>query len=213
MSPAAAETVSDSPLLKLPAELRNRIYELVIESKPRIASLRTRKSCGLAMNHTMRFTAEYGMSEPALLATCRTIRREAMAEFRAHHSYKLVVSASSFDGDELLYWKTRLSSLFTQPDTQASNQLDEAGAPNLRTWRRVTRWLQRAQAKFSHGEAVNELNKRFDRGGVVMLCAVSKSVRDPKRKPWDGVKGGSQNINILVHEVQRSWRKDYWEAA
>lgn len=211
MSPAAAAPVQTSPLLKLPAELRNRIYEYAIEPKPRVASLRTRKTYNVAMKHTMRFTAEFGMLEPALLATCRTIRHEAMAEFRAHRPYKLVVSALGSDENELLSWRKRLSFLLNQSDTQASSQLDECDTPNLSTWICAIRWLQRMQGVFSHDRSVREMNKEFAGQEVALLCAVSKLTRDPMREPWDVVKGGSLDINTLIYGVQRSWRRDHWE--
>lgn len=39
MSPLTTGIAQNSPLLKLPTELRYYIYELVIENKPRISSL------------------------------------------------------------------------------------------------------------------------------------------------------------------------------
>jgi hypothetical protein len=92
MSSAATQPVSNSPLFKLPAKLRNRIYELAIEAKPRITSSHTSKKSnfGVGNEHIVRFTAEYGTSEPALLAICRETRREAMGILIAIQPCKVV---------------------------------------------------------------------------------------------------------------------------
>ena len=116
MSPVTTETAQNSPLLKLPAELRNRIYEYAIESKPRIASSHTcRKSL-----HTVGFTAEYRMCEPTLLAICRKIRREAKGMFYKRRPCKVVVFAYGYDKNEMTYWENQLVHLFSQPGIMAS---------------------------------------------------------------------------------------------
>lgn len=62
-------------LLKLPGELRNRIYELVIVEKGRL-----------------KITAK-GPGQPALLRTCRQIRREAGTIYYGSNDFSLRIEA------------------------------------------------------------------------------------------------------------------------
>jgi hypothetical protein len=216
MSPAAAEPVSNSPFLRLPAELRNRIYELVIEGSPRVASLHTsrRSAFGIACEHIVRFTAEYDTSEPALLAVCRKIRREAMGIFVAIQPCKVVLFAYSRDEAEISHWEDQLLHLFSSPGSMAGAFLVEADSPSLKAWERATRWLKGAQNDVSYKSSTGEMGiKKFESNNTTILCAVRKIARNPSRKPWDLVEDESAEINILLYGVRQSLEKDIWSDA
>lgn len=136
MSPATTEPEHNSPLLKLSAELRNRIYEFAIEGKPRVASLRTPRlsSQELALEYTVTFTAEYGTCEPALLLVCWEIRREAKEMFCLRRPCKAVLFGYSFDEAETLRWECKLLRLFSRPETMISASALETGVPNFTMW-------------------------------------------------------------------------------
>jgi len=212
MSTAARQQASSSPFLNLPAELRNRIYEYVLDPKPRMASLRTsREYMSILTSHTLRFTAEYNISVPAILATCRAIRTEASGEFLAHHPYKIAVHAWGYDGVELQRSEGILFDIFSRLEHEGPDQLEGCDPLNYRAWKRALLWLQDAQAKLSSGGIVTEMSIDFDYGGTVVRCTISRIPRDPKRGPWDTVKGGSRRINTLISGVERSWGRDHWQ--
>ena len=75
-----AQPTNDNPchLLKLPAELRNRIYRLaLISDEPVHIYVKLRcETVGSSEYSTTAYT-----SEPAFLATCKDIRKEALAVF------------------------------------------------------------------------------------------------------------------------------------
>lgn len=72
-----AETTSDSPLLNVPGEVRNMIYEEVVGFDEHIV-LRRDETC---------------IREPALLATCRQIRSEALSTFWCSNVFQAFGSA------------------------------------------------------------------------------------------------------------------------
>ena len=122
MSTQVVQSSAIFPFLKLPAELRNRIYEYAVEPEPRVASFRTIRDTTLVTEHSMQFTAEYGMSKPTVLAICRTIRNEVTSEFGAERPYKIVVYAWGHDEAELLRLQARPRSLLARFETREGGQ-------------------------------------------------------------------------------------------
>lgn len=204
MSPVTTEPAQNSPLLKIPAELRNRIYEIVIESKPRIASSCTCRK-GL---HTVGFTAEYRTCEPALLAVSRKIRREAKGMFYARRACKVVLLARGWDEPEMTYWENQLVHLFSQPGNMASEFPVEDDPPNLATWKPAIKWLWEAQIKFSHGDSAGEDGNDFDSEDTVIFCAVDEVAWNSGRKPWDLVGDEYSHIKYLLSGFESSSKED-----
>lgn len=81
----------DSPLLKLPAELRNRIYEEALTSNTSVC-LRPRPDCTPCW------------SPPALLMTCQTVRNEASPIYYAKNVFKVKELIYSDCDDVLITW-------------------------------------------------------------------------------------------------------------
>lgn len=213
MSPTATEPASDCLLLKLPAELRNRIYELALESQPRIASLRTPRlsSQELALEYAVTFTAEYDMCEPALLSVCREIRREAKGLFLSRRPCKVVLFGYSLCEVEILYWEYKLLRLFSRAETMTTASVREAGLPNFAMWQRAIRWLRDAQVGVLHGGTDTEMEKEFEGAGTSVLGAVASMARNPSRKPWDLVEEPYSYANRLLHGARRFSEKEDWK--
>jgi hypothetical protein len=95
------------------------------------------------------FTAEYRTCEPALLAICRKIRREAKGMFYKRRPCKVVVFAYGYDENEMTYWENQLVHLFSQPGIMASEFPMEDDPPNLATWKPAITWLWEAQISIS----------------------------------------------------------------
>lgn len=210
MSPTTTEPAQNSPLLKLPAELRNYIYELVIESVPRIASSRTANE-HLAM-HEVRFTAEYGTCEPALPSVCRKIRREAKGMFM-RRACKVVLHAFGDDEAEMIHWEAHLLRLFSQPKTMTSALAVEEDSPNLAAWECAIRFLWNAQVELSNDSA--GADQDFFEGEAeytTIYCAVDEVARNPDRKPWDALEDASSfnYLNGLLNMMEPSPKNDDW---
>ena len=80
-STAIAPSVAESPLFKLPAELRLRIYEYALYSHDDGLCTVTRAS---------------GIPEPALLLTCKAIRKECIAVFYTVNIFQTVSSTYNY---------------------------------------------------------------------------------------------------------------------
>jgi hypothetical protein len=87
MSTTTDRAVLDSPLFKLPPELRDLIYEYAVSSEPRT-------SCKSVLEGddeppVIELFASYSVQEPPLLHVCQTIRREALGYLLARPSFKV----------------------------------------------------------------------------------------------------------------------------
>lgn len=211
MSPTTAESAQNFPLLELPAEIRNYIYGLVIESVPRIASSRTR-TASEPDYFEVRFTAEYGTCEPALPSVCRKIRREARGMFM-RRACKVVLHAFGDDEAEMIHWEAHLLRLFSQPKTMTSALAVEADSPNLAIWERAIRFLWGAQVELSNGSAgADQHNFDGEAYHTAIFCAVDEVARNPDRKPWDALEDASSfnSVNGLLNRMEPSLKKDDW---
>ncbi|KAK3653160.1 hypothetical protein LTR56_004696 [Elasticomyces elasticus] len=118
-----------SPLARLPGEMRNRIYRLVLISNSNIR-----------INHT-------GPSHPPLLLTCRAIRAESFVIYWKENQF--VVPIPNYDSDLCIRWHTwrcylestyRLSVDSRGVDC-CPDDLD--AALNGDSWNNLIEWLER----------------------------------------------------------------------
>jgi hypothetical protein len=112
-----ADAEMDCPLLDLPAELRNRIYDLVLTERF-WANIRV---------HDHRFVG------PALLQTCRQIRQDASQIFYVQ-SFDLIVDNTDF-GPQLKHW------IWTKVDSER-RMLYHVGDC---TWEKLAVWFKMCQ--------------------------------------------------------------------
>lgn len=114
----AAESIAKCLLFRLPPELRNTIYAYVVAVRGKYPDHYYENSDGHG-NETIRrwrcpitITTEGGVPEPPLLATCKTIRAEAIGIF--YETYFVEVNTDSFDSTPLVLWKRKHDSLVKQ---------------------------------------------------------------------------------------------------
>lgn len=162
------------------------------------------------MEHDVGFTAEHDTCEPALLAVCQTIRREAKGMFYKKRPCKVLLLASSCDEAEVTFWEAQLLSLFSRPGTATSTFAVENDAPNLAAWERATRWLCNAQIKMTRGGSAGGDDGDFESEETVIFCAVDEITRNPDRRPWSPVEGEYSGVNCLLQGVPSSPKKDDW---
>jgi len=94
-SDTSVNSVAQSPLFRLPPELRNRIYEYAVYRS--------------AEHGFCVVTATSGIPEPALLLTCKLIRQEAIGIFYAEN--KFMADTPSFDSRAYLLIRRKIISL------------------------------------------------------------------------------------------------------
>lgn len=220
MSTAVTHSQPGSPLFKLPGELRNRIYEYALVPEPKVAHYH---ECDkqlwdtadadlhseLSYLNAMKFTAEYGMSEPGLLATCQDVRREAKGEFLAYSPCKIVLYVGNLTDAELPEWENDFSSLFSRSHSQGNELSTTLGHPNSQMWKYMSTWVQKAQAELFNERFVHNTHKTFVHGRILGFCVISMADGDSRRQPWDPVKGGSEMINDIIehHSTERLIRE------
>jgi hypothetical protein len=113
---------ASAPFLRLPPELRNRIYKYALRLENGICEV----------NETT------GFPEPALLFTCKDIRREAIAVFYSVNTIRLVIESYS-PSMPIFMHKKRLAVL-----TRYGYKIPaaEASMEGLARWRNLLSWLR-----------------------------------------------------------------------
>jgi hypothetical protein len=161
MSTIADRAVLDSPLFKLPPELRNIIYEYAVETEPRVASKRV--SVTANDRRAIDLFASYNVQEPPLLHNCRIIRREALGFFLAKPSHKvdLRVVRRREVSLSLGFWEHEASSVFSKHSSERDKVTSTLRHPHNAVWEGVTRWLREAEEFLDRGGDVSRVARRF----------------------------------------------------
>lgn len=150
MSSTLPPSVVQSPLFKLPAELRNQIYGYVTQIGPHSTCRFRDIWYNGIVTEWATHTALYGVRERALLATCRIIRSEAMAKFNALPSYRITVGAT-FGHSDLIFWSERLRELFSRYIIDHRN-IHTKYAEGHDLWTTMAIWMRNAQETFLSGQ-------------------------------------------------------------
>jgi hypothetical protein len=166
-TPALPSSVKDSPLFKLPQELRDVIYE---------SSYSTETYATV--------TKEAGIPEPGLLSTCKVIRQEAIAVFYGETRPNFIIESD--DPAVLLLWDGKKKYLAREynlvPKAQWSTR------EGTRMWVKLKRCLQLWHSGTiqtwpsagAPGTPNYSEEKRFTRG-------LFEAVRAMRDRPWDEV--------------------------
>jgi hypothetical protein len=178
-------TPPKSPLLKLPAELRNEIYYLaLVETDPHIITI-----------------TDAGIEEPALLQTSKEVRGEAIQIYYGQNQFQHLVQNQ--DSDPIAKWNEKAARLKAQygiKPTLSCSVADHADRPNL------TRWLQRYHKKsfLRRSRPSNSLD------GVITEKAIIGTmfhlVRGLRGLPWERVEALLEEHWVLLESMNAGWR-------
>ncbi|EME41542.1 hypothetical protein DOTSEDRAFT_26697 [Dothistroma septosporum NZE10] len=83
---------NEGRLMTLPPELRNEIYQIVLDDETQRCSTRFK------VRFTSKGQVRHGREEPALLNTSSTIRAEALPMFYALNKFELTFAVGQFHG-------------------------------------------------------------------------------------------------------------------
>lgn len=89
MPVSSTRSIADSPLFRLPPELRNRIYEYAVLSPG---------------DPMININEDNGIPEPSLLASCKTTRREAIGIFYSPSFNDVRMTIDSFHPAMVIIW-------------------------------------------------------------------------------------------------------------
>ena len=174
---------AQSPLLRLPAELRNEIYHLV-PTDPKNVQISTS-----------------GYTRPALLNTCKSIRYEALHLFYTSNTFTLTIR--SYNATPLLKWRNHLNRIGIQKEPQC--WLDTT----LPSWENLVEWLRLYHA----GEVLESplelgvMSSLCWKGSLEewIICAMVNIVRASKGESWGKVEKSLRVWRRALADRDRRW--------
>ena len=183
----------DSPLLKLPTELRLSIYEYALAALHREEG----EICAV--------TRELGIGEPALLLTCKVTRKETTKISYTGKRFCLVTKACHPAAEVLMARKIAVVAMLGVDAAQLESNCSHLnyGRPDFRN---LTLWLQHLH----QGEAIGGCHLAVCRRGcyrgsrlLKFLNALTQVVKNMEGLPWVEVKeiiNGLGKGLIAMHE-------------
>lgn len=168
----------DSPLLALPAELRQQIYLHALVSQDDID-----------------YSVRGSRPTPPLLVTCHQVRKEALEMYFTVNSFSFWVR--NMDPDDLPKIPRRIIKKMKQVDTPVMD---------IRNWKNLVTWLQRVhEGGIERGyQAID--NEAIDPDGeVAILDAIFKMVYDLRDLPWDRVAGQIKHFRTALVTQNDEW--------
>jgi hypothetical protein len=178
-------TSQTSPLLKLPAELRNEIYQLVlVEPYP----------------HVVTITAT-GIEEPSILHTCKEVRGEAIQVYYGQNQFEHTVLNQ--DSDPVAKWDNKVTSLKAAYGIRpklSCQVADHANRPNL------VKWLRR----YHQGPFLRRSRPSQTLVGLLTEKAIIETmfhlVRGLRILPWEQVEALLEEHCVLLESMNAGWR-------
>jgi hypothetical protein len=178
-------TSQTSPLLKLPAELRNEIYQLVlVEPYP----------------HVVTITAT-GIEEPSILHTCKEVRGEAIQVYYGQNQFEHTVLNQ--DSDPVAKWDNKVTSLKAAYGIRpklSCQVADHANRPNL------VKWLRR----YHQGPFLRRSRPSQTLVGLLTEKAIIGTmfhlVRGLRILPWEQVEALLEEHCVLLESMNAGWR-------
>jgi hypothetical protein len=185
--PTATASIANSPLFKLAAELRLRIYEYAVYSDD---------------NGHCKVTREHGIPEPPLLFTCKFICKEAVNSFYSVNEFHMMADLLHPAALVLMGRKNKSLELlgtgirgrrFTVINDEDISSID------VLAWDRLRLWLE-----YVHAGECSCLKLRGTSGDRLAIASMFKIAAGLKNKPWgevqaivDGLYAGLMAVNDL----------------
>ncbi|KXT05246.1 hypothetical protein AC578_8427 [Pseudocercospora eumusae] len=178
-----ARIPQDSPLLFLPPELRNQIYDLILISPP-----------GSKPTITPTF------SPPPLLSVCSQIRSEALKLWVSANIFSITI----FDCDVEL--AKRFQNTFTVSSLVPHMSFRMKGSPN---WGNLMKWCE---AVHDGDTTWFQCKKEGAKGLSVVVTAATRMAGAPGRKGWERVREDLEGWRRVAGMVDEGWLDDDEEA-
>nr|OQO24475.1 hypothetical protein B0A51_07205 [Rachicladosporium sp. CCFEE 5018] len=184
-TPSATETrlaVGKSPLFtKLPGELRNRIWELVVIAESSIPFSTT------------------GATEPDLLFVCHLIRKEAGSIYYGKNSFG--VTCDHYDSTTLLL-ALRKQDLFDAYDEFGKAEPLYVIVSDQPDWTNLMVWVRRVHARLMPAPTIDGPPIRPDQPAVQALLQMAASMRGT---PWPEVEATLKWQRLVLVHINEAW--------
>lgn len=186
-------TGEDSSLfLRLPAELRNTIYRMVLKSERTI------------------FVGRKGLDEPSFLRVCKQIRREANAIFLAEN--KFVVLIGSYRAIECLKWDQKVKAARARGELNAETRYTTRWSPPAmvtRNWNHLLVWLRNYHdQKVSHHlrfpSSLSGMNSDA-RCELLILGGLFATAAILRGQPWQTVENILKEQHYILARHNPEW--------
>jgi hypothetical protein len=185
--PTATASITNSPLFKLAAELRLRIYEYAVYSDD---------------NGCCKVTREHGIPEPPLLFTCKFIREEATNSFYSVNYFRMMADSLHPAAVILMARKNRSLELLGMGIRGRRTTVikdEDISSIGVLAWDRLRLWLE-----YVHAGECSCLKLRGTSGDMLAVVSMFKIAAELKNKPWgevqailDGLYAGLMAVSVL----------------
>ncbi|KAK4610044.1 hypothetical protein CLAFUW4_13682 [Fulvia fulva] len=178
-------------LFKLPGEIRNRIYRLVLVD-----------AVGDADGYIEYDTTGY--SVPPLLKTCKAIRSENRAIF--YYENQFTCTIEKFDCSPMVKFWAHLRRCDLSPD-KVHTRCGHDFEPD---WRNLMEWLRRYHAKDVHGRSrrIASLQaKGLIRATDYIIAGLFDTAKDLRGQPWQFVEGVVSNQHEALIVLDARWKE------
>ena len=184
-TPATATAGESSPLLRLPAELRNDIYRLVVVSPNAIR------------------VGVTGFNEPPILTVSKQIRREASAILFAENSFVVTIHDYNVTGSEKWTDKMHAANQLGCPCSwKCGGSFSNTTVPN---WMNLLEWMKGYHA----GSVRNYIHRPSTMTGLsleyLILGGMFVVVESMKGQPWHEVDRVLQEHRRILAAVDARW--------
>lgn len=192
---AALQAFTTSTLYKLPPELRNRIYSYAPATDDGWVDV----------------TEENGIPEPALLFTCKHIRKEAIGIFYNENKFLLIIK-DCHPAAQIL-WNRKRDAL--APNIDISTKQYVVQEKGLKHWNNLKKSLQAAhgqdielqdQGEFSVELSTNEGQEVEFRFGLEKMASMMMY------QPWEEVEKVVDSLCIGLIKIHPGWARDYTDS-
>lgn len=195
-----AQSVANCHLFKLPPELRNRVYEYAVAVDPE------HTPTDLGTEYGIKITTKHGIPEPALLSSCKTIRREAIGIYYTIHNMDMIIE--NFDSTPLLLWKRKQTSVAKQYGLNL---------PTCGTWiiggrslHNLDNWLFRVHQNLlcdiqDQDDFQEGLREYYQEGEADMIMGMLEIAEKLKGKPWDVVDSMFDWLREVLNGMHYGW--------
>ncbi|CAK4033890.1 Hypothetical predicted protein [Lecanosticta acicola] len=190
MTPTDTITAVDKEcsLLGLPAELRNRIYEMVLQEEQQI------------------HVTKQGYSRSPFLSVCRQIRSEALKIF--YYGNKFIFRAPGYDSDVIYTFVCILEQMeISRRKTTFSIRQSYKTA----NWPKLLKWLHRKHlCEAMVGLKVpSSLKKRGTMGAEpYVIGGMFNIVKEMKDQPWLMAMPILLQQRVVLEQLNKDWGKD-----
>jgi hypothetical protein len=202
-STAMATSVAASPLFKLPAELRLRIYEYALRSdKPAyVGFYRKNGHCTV--------TRANGIPEPALLFTCKAVREEAIKTFYTVNVFGATVENCHPAAHIIMARKKAILQAMGMDVTKIAVQTSQFGLKNFQNLMLWLQYIHQGGMIPSVTYATSIVSRKAKlRSTARFMSSLTNIATAMRGSPWAEVENIIKGLRLGLIAFDDEWQED-----